>query len=111
MVGISRLKVQAINVSQGQEDQWGQLEACQEALAGAAHLLNWVWVGTEPAPLTSGVIVSSGGCLSDLQPHLSVPGWSHVPRGESCRYLEAYHGSLGFKTFSGVILEKPKQVD
>jgi hypothetical protein len=60
LVGISRLKVQAINVSQGQEDQWGQLEACQEALAGAVHLLNWVWVGTEPAPLTGGVIVSSG---------------------------------------------------
>lgn len=44
MVGISRLKVQAISASKGQEDQWGQLEARQEALTGAAHLLNWVWV-------------------------------------------------------------------
>lgn len=60
LVGISRLKVQVINASQGQEDQRGQLEACQEALAGAAHLLNWVWVGMEPAPLTSSMIVSRG---------------------------------------------------
>lgn len=68
MVGISRLKVQAINASQGQEDKWGQLEACQEALAGAAHLLNWAWVGMELAPLTSIVIVSRGAIQPDSPP-------------------------------------------